>query len=464
VACSSHTGEGIEDLRAALDDMVAAAPSPASGGRPRQHVDRVFTIRGSGTVVTGTLTGGDLERGAEAEILPGKHRARIRGLQTHRRTIDRARPVSRVAVNLAGTAKEDIERGDVLVLPGEWRPTTIFEAFVEPVRGLAHPVTSRGAYKLYAGSAERDVRVRFHTDSKTLPATGAFVRITVRRPLVLDRHDRFVLREVGRRETVAGGRVVDTRPPARAGSDTVERLRALDEAAPEDVAGVRLEWAGVVAERDLRLDAGGVPDRGAVRVGSWLMSESAAERAAEAVVAALADHHAEHPLRAGVEPDEARAALARHRAAFADPALADAFLAHLLSQGTVARDASRYRLPAHQVSTRGSVDADRLVAAVAAAEATPPAVRDLVAAGFDPELVAAACEEGRLVRISPDLVMTPAMVERAVDLIRAAGADGMTVSDVRAKLGTSRKYAVPLLEHLDARGVTRRVGDVRIAR
>jgi selenocysteine-specific elongation factor len=464
VACSSQTGEGIDGLRAALDEMVAAAPVPATGGRPRQHIDRVFTIRGSGTVVTGTLTGGDLERGEEAEVLPGGHRARIRGLQTHRRAIDRARPVSRVAVNLAGTATDDLGRGDVLVLPGRWRPTTTFDAFVEPVRGLTHPVTSRGAFKLYAGSAERDARVRFWTESKSLDAAGdgAFARITVRRPLVLDRHDRFVLREVGRRETVAGGRVVDPRPPGRA--EAVPRLRALDDAAPEDLPRVRLEWDRYVPAADLLMDAGALPKSGAVRVGAWLVSDEAAEQATARVAAVLAAHHADHPLQPGMETDDVRAALALHDAALADPALADAFVAHLATTGVVTREATRIRLPAHEVSTAGSEDADRLVAAVGAAEPAPPTVRELSAAGFDAELIGAVCSEGRLVRISPDLVMTPATVERALALIRAAGTGGVTVSEVREGLGTTRKYAVPLLEFLDGQGRTRRVGDVRVAR
>jgi selenocysteine-specific elongation factor len=464
VACSSQTGEGVEDLRSALEEMVAAAPAPARGGRPRQFIDRVFTIRGSGTVVTGTLTGGDLEKGAEVEVLPTGHRARIRGLQTHHRAIDRARPVSRVAVNLAGTAKEDLERGDVLVLPGQWRPTTTFEAFVEPVRRLTHSVTSRGAFKLYAGSAERDARVRFYTDARGLEAAGTYARISVRRSLILDRNERFVLREAGRRETVAGGRVVDAHPPSRAGSDATARLRALDDAAPAEVPRVLLEWGRILPAADLLFAAGALPDTGAVTVGAWLLSESAAVEAQQRVTRALAAHHAEHPLRPGMELSALRGTLAGYHAAFLDPAPADAFVAHLASAGVVIREATAVRLPTHRVTTAGSEDADRLVSAVTADETAPPTVRELTAAGYDLELIAAVCAEGRLVRVAPDLVMTPSIVEGALELIRTAGPNGMTVSDVRQALGTSRKYAVPLLEHLDARGLTRRVGDVRVAR
>ena len=157
VAFSASTGDGIERVTAALDAMLADAPAPERGGRPRQFLDRVFTIKGAGTVVTGTLTGGPLAVGQEVEILPSGHRARIRGLQTHKRSLELANPVSRVAVNLAGTPRDELERGDVLALPGQWRSTSAFEGWIRPVRDLDHPLTARGAYKLYAGSAERDV-------------------------------------------------------------------------------------------------------------------------------------------------------------------------------------------------------------------------------------------------------------------------------------------------------------------
>ena len=174
VACSASTGEGMEQLIGALDHMVGNAPRPDSTGRPRLFVDRVFTIKGAGTVVTGTLTGGPIAVGQEAEVLPPGHRARIRGLQTHKRSLEVAQPVSRVAVNLTGLPTSELERGDVLGLPGQWRGTSVFEAWVRPVRGLDHPLTHRGAYKLYAGSAERDARIRFHGASELRTGERAF--------------------------------------------------------------------------------------------------------------------------------------------------------------------------------------------------------------------------------------------------------------------------------------------------
>ena len=199
----------------------------------------------------------------------------------------------------------------MLVLPGQWRPTTAFDAFVEPVRGLTHPVTSRGAFKLYAGSAERDARVRFLSESKSLDAAGdgAFARITCARPLVLDRHDRFVLREAGRRETVAGGRVVDPHP-SRAGADTSARLRALDDAAAADLPRVLLEWAPVHPAADLRSMAGALPEDGAVASGRGSCRKKRPTRRPDAVAGPWPRTTPSIRCAAGMEIDEVRAALA----------------------------------------------------------------------------------------------------------------------------------------------------------
>jgi selenocysteine-specific elongation factor len=469
VPCSSVTGEGVDAVRDVLDQMLSLAPDPAIEGRPRQFIDRIFTIRGAGTVVTGTLDGGPLSVGQEVEILPTGHRARIRGLQTHKRSLDTAWPVSRVAVNLAGTPKEELERGDVLTLPGRWRATSRFEGWIRPVRGLGHPLTSRGAYKLYAGSAERDARIRLHGPAELRPGEEAFVTITVPRPLVVDFHDGFVLREAGRQETVAGGLVLNPDPPHRPSADWPARVRAWVEGSRETFALSLVEGRGAIRATDLVLIAGVHPDetvrRGAIRVGEWLLASDTAGPVGDALLSTLSDHHRQHPLTSGLEVREARMALAATLPAFSDPDLADAFVQHLASAGSLVREGTILRLPDHAVTTEGREDAGRLVEAVREGEPTPPSVQDLVERGYGPELIRATCQEGRLVRVSPDIVVTPELLARAEEIVRAHGAPpGITVSRFREALGTSRKYALPILEYFDGRGLTRRQGDVRILR
>jgi selenocysteine-specific elongation factor len=469
VACSATTGEGVDDLIRALDDMLGAAPAPESSGRPRQFLDRVFTIKGAGTVVTGTLTGGPLAVGQEVEILPSSHRARIRGLQTHKRSLRAASPVSRVAVNLTGTPKSELERGDVLALPGQWRATSVFEGWIHPVRALDHALTARGAYKLYAGSAERDARIRLYDVAEVRPGQRAFARVTLSRPVVLDVHDSFVLREAGRQETVAGGEVLDIEPPSRPGSGAVARLSARAEADRPALAWRLVVDRGAVRVSDVMVLTGAPAAqaiaRGAVALDGWLAAPELVEDLGARLSASLAEFHTRHPLRPGLEIAEARSLLADLRPAFSDPDLADALLGHLAAANVIARDATVIRLPSHSLSTAGLEDADRLVEAVRVAEPSPPSVKELVASGFDLELIRAVCAEGRLVRVSPDIVLTPGFVAQAEAVVRStARSPGLTVSAFKEALGTSRKYALPILEYFDAKGVTRRQGDFRVAR
>jgi selenocysteine-specific elongation factor len=476
LACSASTGEGIDELIAALDQMVGAAPAPERDGRPRQFIDRVFTIKGAGTVVTGTLTGGPLASGQEAEVLPSGHRARIRGLQTHKRSLREARPVSRVAVNLAGTPKEDLTRGDVLTLPGQWRPTSRFEALVWTVRGLDHPLTSRGAYKLHVGSAERDIRIRFHTDDHRLTPTPpeqhtrAFARIALNRPLVLDFRDAFVIREAGRRETVAGGRVLDVDPPSGFPPERQRVLAGLEEAVTRpEVAELFVADRGALRFSTLMAVSGATRDevlqRGALRLGDWAVHPGLVEAARGRLETALAAHHATHPLSPGMELSDVRSVFAEHHTSLGDPSLSEAFVEHLVATGSIVREGTSIRLPTHRASTVGREDADRLVAAVSANELGPPTVRELIHSGFGPELIRAVCADGRLIRISADIVITPGLLATAEAIVREqASPPGLTVSGFREELGTSRKYALPILEYFDARGVTRRQGDVRVLR
>ncbi len=469
VPCSAVTGEGVAELAAALDAMLEAAPEPPEADRPRLFIDRVFTIRGSGTVVTGTLTGGRLTVGDEVEIHPTGRRGRIRGLQSHKRAIDVARPISRVAVNLAGAERGDLDRGDVVAPPGRWRPTGALDARVRPVRGLGHPLTPRGAYKLYAGSAERDARVRI-LDAEEIGPDGAFARIRLSEPLVLDVHDRFVLREAGRRETVAGGIVLDVDPPRGRDATITRRLTARGSVTLDALPALVVLERGAARDAEVRLltGRGPEPDGDVVPAGAWWVSGELHAAVATAVREHLERFHEENPLAPGADVSTLRATVGRaiRRAGAADdPELAEALLAELADRGDIAREGPITRLASHRVSLAGhEEEVDRLVAAVAAGEPTPPTVTDLLGAGLSRAVIDAAVRAGLLVRVAPDLVMTTGFVERGIAVVRDAGASGITVSAFRERLGTSRKYAVPMLEHLDERGWTRRVGDVRVAR
>jgi len=469
VVCSSTTGLGVDELRASLDEMIAAAPEPEDRGRPRIHIDRSFTIRGAGTVVTGTLTGGTLSIGDEVRLYPSGPTARIRSLQTHKRPVRVARPVSRVAANLAGTPKQEVERGDVLARSGEWRPTSVIEGKLIPVRSLQHFLTARGAYKLYIGTAERDARLRLYGATELQPGREAFVRITLSRPVVAEPGDRFVLREAGRRETVAGGVVLDPDPPARPGADPTGRLGRRDGAPRERLTVLVVAERGAVRASELPMLTGLPPAEvdGAVRVGSWWVAEDRFLALDGWVRDALAEYHRRHPLRPGMDGGELRRVLLERGGGLVpalEQGLAVALLARLEDEAALVREGTTVRLADHRVSLgEREEDARRLLEAVASAEPTPPTVRDLQQNGFSRELVQACVATGRLSRVSEDLVVTPEFLARAEEVVRAeaGGREGVTVSRFREALGTTRRYALPLLEHFDRKGLTRRQGDIR---
>jgi selenocysteine-specific elongation factor len=466
VRVSATTGEGLGDLKAAIDDLVTGAPAP-DPARARLFVDRVFTISGAGTVVTGTLGGDCLVAGRDVEVYPRGRIARIRSLQTHKRGEDRACPVSRVAANLVGAARTEFERGDVLGKPGAWRPTTVFEASLRPVRDLAHPITARGAFKVYAGASEADARVRIFGGTRLEPGEEAFVRITTTRPLVLDVFDRFVLRDSGRQETVGGGSVLDPSPPRRAGLAPEARLARRATAARDDLPALLAAERGAVRVAEVRTLTG---SRDAVpQAGEWLLRDGLVEAAAAELTEHVAAHHHAHPRDQGAPLAGARGAIAaalRPATGRPHPELVEAVLERLAHDGVVVRTSTSVRLPSH----RGAVDArdpllQELVASVGGPDpAQPPTIKELVARGIPRDAIDAAIRAGLVVRVSPDLVFSPSLVDRAEAIVKGAGGSGITVSAFREALGTSRRYALPLLEWFDQRGVTRREGDLRFGR
>jgi selenocysteine-specific elongation factor len=467
VPVSAVSGEGLDDLVAAIDGMLADAGPPETA-RARLFVDRVFTITGAGTVVTGTLAGECLAVGDEVERYPGGGRARIRSLQTHKKAEDRACPVSRVAANLVGVERAALARGDVIGFPGAWRPTWTFEGMLRPVRGLGHAITSRGAFKLYAGASEADARLRLYGTTKLEPGAEAFIRIALSEPMVLDVDDRFVLRDAGRRETVGGGRVLDVAPPAKVGRDPADRLTARASATRDELPELLVHERGAVPSADAFLLTGSRATGGLV-LGDWFVAPTVVEAVGSSVADALASYHREHPLDEGADlPIARKAALDAIRRAGAPPLaeLADALLDDLDDRGVTAREGATIRLAEHRAELgERSADLDRLLEAIGGErEATPPTVTELVAGGIGRDVIDAAARSGAVVRIAPDLVVSTGLIARAEAVVREAEKDGITVSSFRETLGTSRKYAVPLLEWFDHRGVTRREGDLRFPR
>jgi selenocysteine-specific elongation factor len=460
VPLSAHTGEGLDALRDALDAMIERA-TPPEDTRTRLFVDRVFTVAGAGTVVTGTLTGGCLRVDDDVRVEPSGATARIRSLQTHKRDRPEACHVARVAANLPGIDRAPIGRGSVVTDPGAFAPTSVVDAVLRPVRGV-DALPERAAYLVHAGAAESAARLRVleRRDDGSMLA-----RLRTDEAMVLDVGDRVVLWEAGRRRTVGGGTVLDVAPP-RTVDDRHRAFLARRAAAPDRsaIAALAIEEHGAIRADDLERVTGTAP---APRpADGWYVADGLVAAAADAVTTALRRFHVDHPLDEGAALADVRAIVreaVREARAPRDPALVDAVLQRLSDRGDVVRTATVVRLPTHEVGLAGyEADVERLLEAIGGErESTPPTVKELVAAGFDGSLIDAAGRAGVVVRLSPDLVVTPNVVARAEALVRERAADGTTVSQLREALATSRKYAVPLAEWMDAHGATRRVGDLR---
>lgn len=413
-------GIGLDELRAALDDMLAATPTAVDRGRPRLWVDRVFAAKGAGTVVTGTLTGGSLTVDDEVVVLPHNETARVRGIQSLYESHDTIGPGHRVALNLGGVGHDELRRGDVVVRPGHWHSTDRFDASLEVLATVDHEVSRRGAHVAYLGSGEHPVRMRVLGTEALAPGSSGRVRLHLPTLLPLVPGDRYVLRESGRTETVGGGEILDVDPilPAsRARPDrSVERVVAergwVDADRLELLTGVR---------REPNLDR-------------WVVDDEALA-ATRARVRAAVDAAGDLGLDPASLDERERAVLAA--------------LDGVEMVGGLARPA-------------GIVDplADHpFVAALEAEPFTPPG-----ADGFDAGEVRALVRRGDVVAEDGVYFAAGAVDAAAREVARllATNPDGVTVAEIRDALGTTRKFVLPLLARLDSTGVTRRRGDVRI--
>jgi selenocysteine-specific elongation factor len=494
VSTAAPSGLGVDALAAALDAALDRLPEPPDRGRPRVPVDRVFTMRGSGTVVTGTLSGGSLLAGGEAELLPSGRRVRVRGLQGHGRPLEVATPARRVAVNLAGVATGQVDRGDMLVLAGQWAATGTVDCRLRCLAGASAPLRGRGAYLVYAGAAETAARLQPLDAAEVRPGGDALVRLHLERPMVLDVFEPLVLRDSGRDETVGGGLVLDPFPPA-AVRGTAGRVRRTEELEAREAAGRDGLLERVLAERavvalsDLprlaaiapgRLPAalaagpgrpGGSPGGsggGVARSRTLAWTREAWEAAGAAVLEAVEGQHRDDPSAPGLPAQAARAAAGRpaDRARPGWPASAGTEVVEaLLADGRLVADGPTLRRPGHGVRLDPAQRALRARVEAALAEAGVGLLGDAALAelGADRKATALLVRLGVLVAVAPGGYLGRSTLEAAVATLRRSFPDGRPFAATEAKeaLGTTRRTAIPLLEHLDRTGVTVRQGDLR---
>ena len=471
VELSATSGRGLDELLAALDAVLGAAPPRRDLARPRLPIDRAFTMTGFGTVVTGTLADGSLRVGDEIEVVPGGLRGRIRGLQTHRRGIDVARPGSRVAANITGIDKEAIDRGMVLVRPGTLAPTSVVGVRLAVLRDVSGPLEHDDAVRVHVGTAEAIARVSVLEGRAIEPGRTAWVQLRLATPIAVAVGDRLVVRRPSPSETLGGGSVADTSGDrTRNRADAVVALERRSAPSPEDRLLASFDVPRTPAEAGERsgLDAAArdqafatvLADGRAVSLADAAVSLESFEGLARRVERTVAMVHRMTPLRAGASREEIRSALGLAPKRYA------ALLARLVADGRIAERGSALALPTHRPSLTPEQEArwSAARAALGRDPLQPPSAGTLQQEfGIDREILMALADRGDVVRVGTDSVFLPDAVRRFGDaIIDALQLGPVTVAKARDLTGSSRKHVVPLLQFLDDHGLTRRVGDDRV--
>jgi len=470
VPVSSVTKEGLDELVATVSRLLAATEPKKDLGRPRLAVDRIFTIAGAGTVVTGTLIDGSLSVGQEVEIVPPALKARIRGLQTHKTKLTAASPGSRVAANLVGVATTDLVRGYVVTRPGWLVPTTQVSVELRLLGYLKRPLPHNAEVSFHTGAAEAMGKVRLLDKDRVAPGETAWAQIVLDQPVALVKGDHFIIRSP--METLGGGKIVDSHAKRlrRFREATINTLKTKQKGSTEDVIVAVLEsrqplaGSGVVSATELpaadvtpaleSLVASGQVVTVGQGDGRLHFTANGWGKLTREVTSILEEYHRKYPVRLGMPKVELASRLKLGKPA---PLVLD----RMVGEGTLTEEGLVIRLPSHQIklTTAQQAKVDGYLRALAQSPYAPPTDQTL-----EPDLLNLLVERRQVVRVSDTVVFSAKAFDEMVNgvLARIKQAGKITLGETRDMFGTTRKYIQPLLEYLDQQKVTRRVGDDRV--
>lgn len=491
VAASARTGQGIDELKDALREVALAVSSRASESVTRLPIDRSFSMRGFGAVVTGTLVAGEIAEGDEMELLPVGERVRVRGVQVHGASVRAAGAGQRTAVNLGGVDSSAIERGMVLAPAGRLAPTQMFDARADVLGNAPRPLRTRQRVRVHHGAAEALARVVVLEDGGEIaPGDSGFVQLRLEAPIVALPGDRFILRSYSPQQTIAGGGIIDAHAPKHRGRERVgarARLKALEGADESSRLSLFVEASGERGLRRSELDARtgwrdealssalkGAKERGMLTDAEGVfVSRELFERLVRGAVEEVEAFHVREPLARGMS----REALRERMFAHAAPEIFRAALEAAEASGALAVERELVRSSGHslELSPEDAALRDRLESIYLDAGLEAPALEEALSraggAGRTREHVRKIfqllLDAGRLVRVREDLYFHREALERLVAALREYGAQSeperlIDVGAFKELSGVSRKYAIPLLEHFDRERITRRAGDKRL--
>ena len=482
VRVSAKTKSGLHSLISGLQSLLEQKPARPNLNRPRLPIDRVFSMSGFGTVVTGTLSDGLFSTGDDVEILPGGMKGRIRGLQTHKKNEELAVPGSRTAVNISGVAIEQIQRGQVVTHPNQYQPSRRIDAHFRLLKDASSTIKHGDEMKFFVGASQTVATLRLLGTEELLPGDEAWIQLELREPVVTVRGDRYILRRPSPGETLGGGLIVDHQPKGRHkrfDETILKSLQSLSEGTPAEVllesaltlnvapirdmiAHARLESAKAeTALKELLLNNSLLPlEEGAPTITSDLLlaAFSSWNELQNKIFRTIESYHKAFPLRRGIPREELKSKLRL------SPRVFNSVINKLMLDKLLSDHSAYIAMPKHEIKFEGDQQAkvQALMRKFEQSPFSPPSVKDSQAEVGE-EALNALVEMRELIVVSPDVIFRKqdydSMVATIKDELIRNGK--ITLAEARNVFGTSRKYAQALLEHLDAIGTTTRDGDFR---
>ena len=481
---SAKNNLGLSELLVTLEEVLEEKPPRQDLGRPRLPVDRVFSIAGFGTVVTGTMSDGHLQVGDEVEILPDGTHGRIRGLQTHKQKEELAIPGSRTAINISGMGLDAVKRGNVVAHPGDYQPTRRMDVKFRLLPNVSQSLKHNTEVKLFIGAAEVIARVRALGDEEIQPGEDGWLQLEMREPIVAIRGDHYIIRRPSPGETLGGGRVVDPHPKGRHkrfAPGLLERLESLSAGAPEDIflqslaAMQSAPLREVTQQSNLEIDSAQMAlenllDRGEIIILETINGELLVNRdvlvttkgywnqTSMAALVVVGDYHQAYPLRRGMPKEELKSKLK------VSPRFFSRLVTKLTHESMLREEGPLIFQPEHEIrfSAQQEEKVNQLLHQFSTSPYSPPSIKDSKPAVGE-DVYQAMVELEMLIPVSSEVVFRKQdydhMVAEVKGLIQEVGT--ISAAQVRDHFHTSRRYALALLEHLDEIGVTVRQGDVR---
>lgn len=482
VRVSAKTGAGLPELLNTLGNVLKQKPARLDLGRPRLPIDRVFSMAGFGTVVTGTLTDGCLSAGDEVEILPSGLKGRIRGLQTHKKKEDIAYPGSRTAINISGLSVEQIQRGDVVTHPGQYQPSRRLDARLRLLPDISGPLRHASQVKVFLSTSEVMATVRLLGTEVLNPGQEGWIQLETRNLLVAVRGDHYILRRPSPSETLGGGMIVDHQPKVRYKrfDDVVLiKLASLAQGTPSDVLLQTSLALGAAPIKDIvtrsrleTIQSGEAMSKLLSNQQLILLEDGQSNPTSDLLVMAASQwnilrervtqmvdyYHHRYPLRRGIPREELKSRLK------VTPRVFNALTKRLIAGNSLVETGKTMARPGHEIGFDNEQEAKikMLMQRFEQSPYAPPTIKECQVVVGE-EVLNTLVDLGNLVAIPPDVIFRKQDYEDMVNRIRQhlQKQKQITVAETRDLFNTSRRYALALLEHLDAIGVTARNGDFR---